>query len=231
MTKPWEQDEIVIKSSGGNVPTKKAWENDPIIIPTEAMAKESAMEAKELSTATRSLTEEERTTSLGLNIPDESPTPKEEAVDTFTDRLTERLISLEKFKGESYKAVKDEKFLTIGYGHYGKDVKPNQKITKEDALELLKKDISDRLPDIKSAIPNFENLSEELRIEIAQSWFRGGMSGSPKTIKLINQGKFEEASTEFLNNEEYQMAKQRGRSGVIPRMNDVSNALRNEGIK
>ena len=63
MTKPWEQDEIVIKSSGGNVPTKKAWENDPIIIPTEAMAKESAMEAKELSTATRSLTEEERTTS------------------------------------------------------------------------------------------------------------------------------------------------------------------------
>ena len=122
-------------------------------------------------------------------------------------------------------------FLTYGYGHYGKDVKPNQKITKEEALDLLERDIGDRLPAIQSAIPNFGNLSEELRVEIAQSWFRGGMSGSPATIKLINQGKFKAAATEFLDNKEYLTAKQRGRSGVIPRMDAVANALNNEGIK
>ena len=31
--------------------------------------------------------------------------------------------------------------LTIGYGHTGKDVKPNQTITKNKAINLLKKDL------------------------------------------------------------------------------------------
>jgi len=154
-----------------------------------------------------------------------------EAVDTFMDSLTERLISLEKFSPTAYKAVKDEKFLTYGYGHYGKDVKPNQKINKEEALDLLEKDILERLPSIRSAIPSFDKLSEELRVEIAQSWFRGGMSGSPATIKLINQGKFKAAATEFLDNKEYLTAEQRGRSGIIPRMDAVANALKSEGTK
>lgn len=187
-------------------------------VPTEEMAFESAMKTREVSTATRSLTEEERVEKF---LP--------QAVDTFMDRLTERLISLEKFSPIAYRAVKDEKFLTYGYGHYGKDVKPNQKINKEEALDLLEKDIGDRLAAIQSAIPNFGNLSEELRVEIAQSWFRGGMSGSPATIKLINQGKFKAAATEFLDNKEYLTAKQRGRAGVIPRMDVVANALKNEG--
>ena len=33
-------------------------------------------------------------------------------------------------------------FLTIGYGHTGKDVKPNQTITKNKAINLLKKDLA-----------------------------------------------------------------------------------------
>ena len=32
--------------------------------------------------------------------------------------------------------------LTIGYGHTGKDVKPNQTITKRKAISLLKKDLA-----------------------------------------------------------------------------------------
>ena len=200
----WDNDEVVKK--------KNFWDDDEVVDiigeTLDTRAKQSAMEAE-------TVVEE----------------IKPQAVDTFMDKLTERLISLEKFSPTAYKAVKDEKFLTYGYGHYGKDVKPNQKITKEEALDLLEKDIGDRLPAIQSAIPNFGNLSEELRVEIAQSWFRGGMSGSPATIKLINQGKFKAAAVEFLDNKEYLTAKQRGRSGIIPRMDAVANALRNEGTK
>lgn len=198
----WERDEVVQK--------KNFWDGDDVVDvigeTLDTRARQSAMEA---------------------DVQEAQP----QAVDTFMDKLTERLISLEKFSPTAYKAVKDEKFLTYGYGHYGKDVKPNQKINKEAALDLLEKDIGDRLPAIQSAIPNFGNLSEELRVEIAQSWFRGGMSGSPATIKLINQGKFKAAATEFLDNKEYLTAKQRGRSGVIPRMDAVANALNNEGTK
>ena len=200
----WERDEVVQK--------KNFWDDDEVVDvigeTLDTRARQSAMEAETVVEET-----------------------KPQAVDTFMDKLTERLISLEKFSPTAYKAVKDEKFLTYGYGHYGKDVKPNQKINKEEALDLLERDIGDRLPAIQSAIPNFGNLSEELRVEIAQSWFRGGMSGSPATIKLINQGKFKAAATEFLDNKEYLTAKQRGRSGVIPRMDAVANALNNEGTK
>lgn len=51
------------------------------------------------------------------------------------------IIAFEGFCPKATKAVKTEKYYTIGYGHYGKDVVENQTITKEEALILLKKDI------------------------------------------------------------------------------------------
>ena len=51
------------------------------------------------------------------------------------------IISFEGFCPKATKAVKTEKYYTIGYGHYGKDVEEKQTITKEEALSLLKKDM------------------------------------------------------------------------------------------
>lgn len=51
------------------------------------------------------------------------------------------IIVFEGFCPKATKAVKTEKYYTIGYGHYGKDVDEKQTITKEDALTLLKKDM------------------------------------------------------------------------------------------
>jgi len=47
----------------------------------------------------------------------------------------------EGFSPKACKCVSTEKYYTIGYGHYGADVKPNQTITREEAEELLKKDL------------------------------------------------------------------------------------------
>ena len=51
------------------------------------------------------------------------------------------IIAFEGFCPKATKAVKTEKYYTIGYGHYGKDVEEKQTITKEEALSLLKKDM------------------------------------------------------------------------------------------
>ena len=51
------------------------------------------------------------------------------------------IVTFEGFCPKATKAVKTEKYYTIGYGHYGKDVYENQTITKEEALTLLKKDM------------------------------------------------------------------------------------------
>lgn len=48
----------------------------------------------------------------------------------------------EGFCGTAYKCVSTEEYYTIGYGHYSKDVKKGQKITKDDAEKLLLKDIA-----------------------------------------------------------------------------------------
>ena len=50
--------------------------------------------------------------------------------------------SFEGFSRVACKALPTEKYLTIGYGHYGKDVKPNQTITEAEAVKLLVKDLS-----------------------------------------------------------------------------------------
>ena len=48
----------------------------------------------------------------------------------------------EQFRGTAYRATPAEEYLTIGYGHYGSDVKAGQKITEGQALILLNRDMA-----------------------------------------------------------------------------------------
>ena len=51
------------------------------------------------------------------------------------------IISFEGFCSKAKKCLKSEKYYTIGFGHYGKDVKENDTITKSKAIDLLKSDL------------------------------------------------------------------------------------------
>ena len=52
----------------------------------------------------------------------------------------ELIKSFESCKLYAYKCLPSEKFYTIGYGHYGSDVKKDMKITQKQADNLLLKD-------------------------------------------------------------------------------------------
>lgn len=54
----------------------------------------------------------------------------------------DKIKSFEGFRSEAYKPVPNEKYYTIGYGHYGADVRFGMKITKQQGEELLVKDIA-----------------------------------------------------------------------------------------
>ena len=54
----------------------------------------------------------------------------------------ELIIGFEGFSKRACKCVPTEKYYTIGYGHYGKDVASDDTITKKAAIELLKKDLA-----------------------------------------------------------------------------------------
>lgn len=52
---------------------------------------------------------------------------------------------IKKYEGlrlKAYKPVKTEKYWTIGYGHYSKDVTEGMTITEKQADQLLKQDLS-----------------------------------------------------------------------------------------
>lgn len=59
-----------------------------------------------------------------------------------SEKGIELIINFEGFSKRACKCVPTEKYYTIGYGHYGKDVASDDTITKKAAIELLKKDLA-----------------------------------------------------------------------------------------
>tara|TARA_R110000796_G_C14362537_1_gene412972 strand:- start:95 stop:625 length:531 start_codon:yes stop_codon:yes gene_type:complete len=125
-----------------------------------------------------------------------------------------------------------EKHLTLGHGHYGADVKEGQTISKKDAALLFQEDIKKRLPRIKKLIPKFDSFPVSAQSALFGEFYRGSLDGngekgkgSPITIRLINEGKFKEASKEFLRNNEYINRVELNRRGIGPRMENVSIEL------
>ena len=143
---------------------------------------------------------------------------------------------------------KDSKgFPTIGHGHLIVKDSPNiigevitdpdrvqkilagqDKMTSEEADSLLRIDVEKRLPIVKRLAPDFDNYSPELQAELASETFRGMTGKSPKALKLLNAGKFDDAAKEYLNAKEYRESV-KNKTGIAKRMDNLANAIKMEG--
>ena len=114
------------------------------------------------------------------------------------DKYGEKLIkNFESCKLTAYKADKSEKYYTIGWGHYGTDVKKGMKISKERANELFRNDIKYFETSVNSC----------LKVKVTQSMFNASVSftynvgfGAFKNsslLKYVNKKQFKKASNEF----------------------------------
>ena len=140
------------------------------------------------------------------------------------------LLVDEGFRGEAYQ-LPGETEWTIGYGHYGADVREGDTITKKEAEDLLGEDVRERLISITEMLPEFDTFPEYLRGSLFSEHYRGSIAQSPKTRKLINEGKFLEAADEFLDNDQYINAVARGIPGIRPRMERLAQSLRKHAKK
>ena len=145
-------------------------------------------------------------------------------IDLFKDIIREE----EGLEYEAYKPDPTEEHHTIGYGHYGPDVKEGMTVTLEEAENYLDNDIRIRLNEINRAIPKFNSFSQDLQTSLFSEYYRGSIPQSPNTRKLINEGKYSQAADEFLNNDEYRNAEKLGIPGIRKRMEKVFNALKKE---
>lgn len=98
---------------------------------------------------------------------------------------------------KAYKAVPTEKYWTIGYGHYGSDVKEGMEIDKKKAEEFFEKDIA-----------RFENaVNEYVKEEINQNMFDALVSfaynvgvsafANSTLLRKLNGGDYVGAANEF----------------------------------
>lgn len=118
---------------------------------------------------------------------------------------------------------KDSKgFWTIGIGHL---VTPEEYknfkgkvLSDREVLNIFQKDLDKKMSLVKSHFGSaFDNFSQNLQIAILDGYFRGDLSGSPRTRKLLLSNNFKAAAKEYLNNNEYRAALASG-SGVAKRM-------------
>ena len=114
--------------------------------------------------------------------------------------------------------------LTIGYGTTKTiypDMKIGEKISEPKATELLKKGVEKIENKVKTLIPNYENFPKYVRSAIMNAKYRGDLG--PKTIELINQGKWTQVSKEYLEHKNY---KNPGNmTGVVKRMKANADAF------
>ena len=68
--------------------------------------------------------------------------------------------SFEGLRLKAYKCVSSEKYYTIGYGHYGSDVKKDQQITKEKAEQLLRKDCNKFVKHVNTFVKKYPDMNQ-----------------------------------------------------------------------
>jgi GH24 family phage-related lysozyme (muramidase) len=147
------------------------------------------------------------------------------------------LSNYEKFKDKPYRDS-NKKLWTIGYGTLigdgsddalSKSPYKGKSIDEAEAAKIAKGDVERKTNVIRGLIgaEKFDKFSPELQAHLVSGAYRGDITGSPKTIKLLQEGDFEGAAKEYVNNDEYRRAST-GSNGVVKRMNDAAAVMAKE---
>lgn len=122
---------------------------------------------------------------------------KPSAASHVSSKGVDLIARFEGFRSKAYKPVAAEQYLTIGYGHYGPDVRPGQTISKSAARDLLKRDVR-----------RFEAaVREHVKVPINQNRFDAlvsfcynvgeGAFRSSSLLRRLNAGDYRGAAAEF----------------------------------
>jgi len=155
--------------------------------------------------------------------------------DPFKREVFDDILEDEGYRLFSYGDTKGN--VTVGIGHLGGDPSATGTgflgavdrtfTTPDEATTLAVKDIDEKIASARNVLtpPVYDNLSESAKLAVVNMNFRGDLIKSPATVKLIQQGKMEEAAKEFLNNDDYRRSKKAG-TGIWKRFEKNAERLR-----
>jgi GH24 family phage-related lysozyme (muramidase) len=97
----------------------------------------------------------------------------------------------------AYKPVEAEQYWTIGWGHYGPDVKMGQRITQEQADAMLVNDLNSYVDGVNKLVKVDINQNQfDALVSFAYNCGVGGLQKST-LLTLVNQKNFVAAANEF----------------------------------
>lgn len=107
---------------------------------------------------------------------------------------------IKKYEGlslKAYKATPSEQYYTIGYGHYGSDVRSDETITKNEADTLLKADVK-RFEDGVTNLVKVKINQNQFDALVSFAYNLGLMNlKSSDLLKYLNNGDYVSASNEI----------------------------------
>ena len=119
-----------------------------------------------------------------------------EFTDDMIKKAREFIQGKEKFVSNAYKPTPNDVW-TIGYGHT-KNVKPGDRITKEEAEKLYRQDFKEHADALKAVkVP----LTKNQKIALSSFAFNMGATGfkNSDVVRILNTGDYEGAAKELLN--------------------------------
>jgi GH24 family phage-related lysozyme (muramidase) len=142
------------------------------------------------------------------------------AADNFEQKAANYIREHEGYRNELYRDHK--KNWTIGIGHLvlpGEFEKFKGRVLSDAEIQsIFNRDMKLKIAAAQREFgKQFNEFSDNLKIAIIDGYFRGDLSGSPRTIELLKARRFKDAATEYLNHKEYKQSKIEG-TGVAPRM-------------
>lgn len=103
----------------------------------------------------------------------------------------------EGFRADAYRPVPGERWLTIGYGHYGPDVRAGQRITRKQGEVLLKRDLR-RFEHAVDTLVTTRINDNRFAALVAFAFNVGeGAFANSTLLRLVNQRRFGLAAAQF----------------------------------
>jgi lysozyme len=99
-------------------------------------------------------------------------------------------------EGLAEEAYPDGPHYAIGFGHNGPDVQPGQTITAREAFLLLIEDVSSRVKMINTWLTTDVTVNQGNAI--LSLLYQGGTKKGKTLCELVNEGRIEDASAQFL---------------------------------
>ena len=170
---------------------------------------------------------------LTLNALFQPEAPQGPKIDDLVRQAAQYIAANE---GRRNVVYKDSKGLpTVGIGHLvTKDEKKQfegRVLSDVEVDDLFAADLAGKLKVIRRKLgDSFDTLPRPAQVAVVDGFFRGDMSGSPKALKLLREGKLAEAADEYLDNAEYRASVAQNKAGrphgVAARMERNAAALR-----